>query len=271
MRYRGGPEDHSSLGGCCGSSLIAQSRAPRTVVSTLEKLKSGPATPKIPSRTEPGRTRDRSHPDSQRNHPSQQPSTSTAEPLLPPLRNGRKFAIDSEREAYDRGTFQWVRAFSAVRRPVTFLLFQSHLTHLDHPPPFRRKRSSTAIRSKFRIRRKGDPSWCSRFAGRCQDAMKSEEVGNQCIAGLFPGQHPSAASFLLLLFSFPQDPGNGLPGEATKTQESRHGRGLPQPSQAPNAGPRRREEARQACCPTSIEGSVKRSLPIPRVHDPRAT
>lgn len=41
----------------------------------------------IPNRARTDETRDRSHPDSQRNHPSHQPSTSTAEPLLPPLGN----------------------------------------------------------------------------------------------------------------------------------------------------------------------------------------
>lgn len=127
------------------------------------------------------------------------------------------------------------------------------------PPPsgLRRKRPSTAIRSKFRIRRKGDPSWCSRFAGRCQDAMKSEEVGNQCIAGLFPGQHrpqsPLPSHLFFAVVVSPQDPGNGLPGEATKTQDmaevsrSRHRRQMP--------GHDGGKKARQACCPTSTEGS----------------
>lgn len=143
------------------------------------------------------------------------------------------------------------------------------------PPPsgLRRKRPSTAIRSKFRIRRKGDPSWCSRFAGRCQDAMKSEDVGNQCIAGLFPGQHrpqsplPSASFFCCCCF--PPRSGEWTAGRGHK--DTRHGRGLPQPSQAPNAGPRRREEARQACCPTSTEGSWGVCETKPPIHDPRAT
>lgn len=80
---------------------------------------------------------------------------------------------------------------------------------------------------------------------------------------------PAPISIFFCCCCFPSRSGEWTAGKGDK--DSRHGRGLPQPSQAPNAGPRRREEARQACCPTSTEGSwgsVKRSLPI---HDPRAT
>jgi hypothetical protein len=109
-------------------------QAPRTVLWDSGELKSGPPLQKYHIELNPGaRARDRCRPNETQS--SQRPSTSTAEPLLLPLRNGRRFAIDSEREAYDRGTFLWVRAFSAVRRPVTFLLFQSPPHTAGAPPP----------------------------------------------------------------------------------------------------------------------------------------
>lgn len=82
-----------------------------------------------------------------------------------------------------------------------------------------------------------------------------------------PKPAPISIFFFAVVVS-PQDPGNGLPGEATKTQDmaevsrSRHRRQMP---------PRRREQARQACCPMSTEGSWGVCETKPPIHDPRAT
>ena len=135
-------------------------------------------------------------------------------------------------------------------------------SHLE-PPPSRRKRPSAAIRSLFRIRRR--PSWHSRFTYRCQATVKSKGIGSQCIAGQFPGQHlppllPSSLHHQHLLVAL-QAPDGG---------NQRQGRGRPHWSPASDAGPRR-EESRQACCPTPTEGSVKRSLPPSCAGSPTAS
>lgn len=76
-----------------------------------------------------------------------------------------------------------------------------------------------------------------------------------------PKPAPISIFFLLLLFP------SKIRGMDCRERPQRH-KTWPR---SPAAGPRRREEARQACCPTSTEGSWGVCETKPPIHDPRAT